>query len=389
MALIKNRTKSVFVDACRRVVLGMLCMLISFHPAIGMAQQGDDVPDIQAAAAVLIDGRTGRVLYGHNENAILPIASTTKVMTALLAIERCAPEEIVTTGPDAYGVEGTSIYLGLGEQLTMHQMLQGLMLRSANDAAVAIAEHIDGSVAAVAGRMNARAAELNAEANFQNPNGLDVNGNGTSALGLARIAREALKYDAFRKLVTTKRATLPWRDSQYDRVLTNKNKLLTSCEGATGVKTGFTKRAGRCLVFSAERDGVELIGVVLNCGNWFESAEALLDWGFDSFNAETIFRAGEKVTEVPLISGAKQSVAVTVKEDFRLMLGEGEAPAVFVDVPDQLSAPVERCAKVGRVWAELEGEVIAEADLIADSAVGEWGYGPAFYRVVSHWLLFT
>ena len=249
----------------------ILCLILLLGSARGDAQE-PDVPALNAHAAVLIDGASGRLLYGYNEHRQLPMASTTKVMTALLALEGCSLQETVTASKRASGVPGTSIYLREGEQLTMEEMLLGLMLRSGNDAAVAIAEHVSGSVEAFAEKMNERAQELGAQANFITPNGLDAGGHSISALGLALVARQAMTLPDFRRIVGTQRATIRWPGNDYDRVLTNKNRLLREYEGATGIKTGFTSKAGRCLVFSAEREGMELIGVVLNCGTWFDSA---------------------------------------------------------------------------------------------------------------------
>ena len=218
-----------------------------------------EAPLIGARAAILLEAETGRVLFEKNADERLAIASTTKIMTALLAIESCAMDEIVTAGKNASGVPGTSIYLSEGEQLTMEEMLYGLMLRSGNDAAVAIAEHVAGSAEAFAERMNARAGSLGANAYFTTPNGLDSGGNGASARGIATIAREAMRHEAFVAIVSTKRRTIPWTDHEYMRVLTNKNKLLRTYDGALGIKTGFTKKAGRCLVFAAERDGMRVL----------------------------------------------------------------------------------------------------------------------------------
>ena len=270
---------------CAAAILVLLCM--------GLAVRADADISIEARAAILIDRESGRVLYEKNADERYPVASTTKIMTALIAVEQCAMDEIVTAGPNASGVEGTSIYLGVGEQLPMLDMLKGLMLRSGNDAAVAIAEHIAGDVKQFAALMNARAEMLGANAYFVTPNGLDQGGNGASARAMALIAREAMGNETFRELVSTQEAIIPWVGNEYSRVLRNKNRLLSEYEGATGIKTGFTSAAGRCLVFSAERDGMELIGVVLSCPGWFDEAERLLDWGFDNFSMKTAAQAGE------------------------------------------------------------------------------------------------
>ena len=247
---------------------------------------------VAAKGAVLIDGESGRILFAQNADEMLPEASCTKIMTALVALENSALDEDVTAGKNAHGVEGTSLYLSEGETLSMEQMLYGLMLRSGNDAAVAIAEHVAGSVEDFAAMMNRKAEELNADAHFVNPHGLDAEGHRASALGLARIMRAAMQNADFRTITGTQRKVIPWVGNEYSRVLENKNRLLRDYEGATGGKTGFTSKAGRCLVFSAERDGMELIGVVLNCYSWFDTATLMLDYGFEHFRMEQALASG-------------------------------------------------------------------------------------------------
>ena len=199
-----------------------------------------------AAAAVVLEAQTGRVLYAVNEMQTLPMASTTKIMTALVALENADLSDIVTTGDNAYGVPGTSIYLQKGEQLTLEQMLYGLMLASGNDAAVAIAEHVGGSVSGFCDMMNARARQIGCEnTHFVTPHGLPAQQHYTTAYDLALIAREAMKNADFRRIVSTQRATLPWQGHDYDRVLTNKNRLLSAYPGALGIKTGYTRSGQR------------------------------------------------------------------------------------------------------------------------------------------------
>lgn len=373
----------------KRWVCFFISALICFVPLSKCLSEeaADEWPGVAAKAYVLIDRQSGRILSAYNESEMLPIASTTKIMTALLAIENCSLGEIVTAGENASGVSGTSIYLGIGEQLTMEQMLAAIMLRSANDAAVAIAEHIDGSVVAFAERMNARAKQLGADASFKNPNGLDQGGHLVSALGLALIAREAMGNLTFRNLAAMEKATIPWRDSEYDRVLTNKNKLLSKYEGATGIKTGFTNNAGRCLVFSAERDGMELIGVVLNCGTWFESAAELLDYGFAHYHMETFLNEGQEVTEIQVSGGARQSVTAVAEAPLSAPLASGEEAILMVDVPDSVNAPVERGSQIGIAWIEVDGKKVCEVALVAQNSAGEWGWLPALYRVAKQWAI--
>ncbi|MBR3505342.1 MAG: D-alanyl-D-alanine carboxypeptidase [Clostridia bacterium] len=340
---------------------------------------------IAARAAVLIDGETGRALFAQNADTRYPMASTTKIMTALLALERCGLDEIVTASKNASGVPGTSIYLGEGEQLTMREMLLGLMLRSGNDAAVAIAEHVSGSVEAFADLMNARAAALGADARFVTPNGLDAPGHGASARAMALIAREALKDETFREIVSTQRAVIPWRDREYSRVLVNKNRLLKEYEGATGVKTGFTTPAGRCLVFSARRDGLELVGVVMNCGDWFGEAKRLLDWGFSRYTRAEALPAGRESGRVPVAGGVKDEVAVAPRDSLAAALCAEDDWRVAVDLAREVKAPVAKGEKLGAARLVAGGETIAETDLLACEDVARLGLLEALRRAASRW----
>lgn len=343
-------------------------------------------PQISARGAILIDAASGRVLYEQNADQMLPMASITKVMTALIAIENCSPDEIVTASANASGMPGTSIYLGVGEQLTMYQMLQGLMLRSGNDAAVAIAEHIAGSVEAFAALMNERAAALGADASFVNPHGLDADGHSISARGMALIAREAMTKPLFREIVGTKQATIPWVGNEYSRVLRNKNRLLSELDGATGIKTGFTGDAGRCLVFSAERDGAEYIGVVLNCGNWFDAGAMLINWAFDEYESAQIARAGDIAGQCRITGGTAPLVTAIYDGALSVPVAPGESWSVKLDLPEYLLAPVTSGQVVGRAYALVDGVVQAECDLVAAGDVYEQSFISIFSRIYANWL---
>ena len=342
---------------------------------------------VEAKAAVLIDASSGRILFGQNENEQLPMASTTKIMTALLALENSALDEQVTAGKNAHGVEGTSIYLSEGETLSMEHMLYGLMLRSGNDAAVAIAEHIAGSVSKFVEMMNLRARELNADAHFVNPHGLPAEGHRASALGLARIMRKAMTIPEFRTITGSRRKVIPWVGNDYSRVLENKNKLLTTYEGATGGKTGYTKAAGRCLVFSAERDGLSLIGVVLNCPTWFDTATALLDYGFENFRAETVLQKDQSVGSARILGGAKRSVQVVSGGMLSFALPVGMNYTLQYDYPENLSAPVRKGDVVGSANLRIGGEVVASCPLLAAEDVGERSFMESLKNVLRGWLL--
>ena len=364
-----------------RRILTLLCVVWMLLPAARASQP----PAVAAKGAVLIDAVSGRVLFGQNENARYPMASTTKVMTTLLALEHAGLDEVVTAGKNAAGVTGTSLYLSEGEQLSMEHMLYGLMLRSGNDAAVAVAEHIAGSVAAFADMMNARAAELNADAHFVNPHGLDADGHETSALGLARIMREAMKNPRFREITGTTRKIIPWVGNEYSRVLENKNRLLTDYEGATGGKTGYTGKAGRCLVFSAERDGLSLIGALLNCPTWFDTAEALLDYGFENFRMERAYAAGAVVRALDVVNGEAAAVNVVADGALAAAVPVGRPVDVAVTLPERLDAPVTAGTVLGEAALRVGGETVARCDLVAAAGVEKRDICQAFRRILRRW----
>ena len=323
-----------------------------------------------AKAAVLIEAQSGRVLYESNAHAPLPMASTTNIMTALLALENGSLSDVVTVSRNAFGVPGTSIYLSEGETLTLEQMLFGLMLQSGNDAAVAIAEHIGGTTENFCAMMTRRAEELGCENTlFATPHGLPAQQHHTTAWDLARITREALKNADFRRIVSTQRMTIPWAGHDYDRVLNNKNKLLAAYPGAIGVKTGYTKAAGRCLVFAAEREGMTLIGVVLGCPSWFDEAAALLDRGFANWQLVTLLSAGETVRALPVRNGTSGAVTVRAGEALAAPVRMDAWPDLVIELPDSLEAEVQAGQIVG--WARLtdEGETIASVPLYAEAAV--------------------
>lgn len=351
------------------VILACVCCLMHFEAFS------------EAKAYILMDFDSGRVLYEKNADERLAIASTTKIMTCLLALENSLLSDKVTASKNASGVPGTSIYLSAGETLSMEEMLYGLMLRSGNDAAVAIAEHVAGSVEEFSKMMNDRAEKIGANAYFTTPNGLDKGGNGASARGITQITRAALKNDDFRRIVITKRKTIPWKDHEYERVLVNKNKLLTEYEGAIGVKTGYTKKAGRCLVFSAEREGLTLVGCVLNCPDWFSEAEKLLDKGFSEYSAKVFFEKGDIVET---ISVGGKSVRVIAGDSGKAAVRNGENAEVKIEI-GEVALPVSEGQIVGQAKVLGDGGVILTVDLLSMDTQEKPSFGSALSKVVSLW----
>lgn len=239
-------------------------------------------PIISASGAILITADEGEIIYEKDADKKLMPASTTKIMTALVALEileeiGTGPDSRVIIPKDAIGVEGSSIYLKAGEKITIEELLYGTMLQSGNDAATALAICCGGTLENFVDKMNEKAKELGCRnTNFINPSGLSHEEHYTTAGDLARIAREAMKNEYFRKIVGAK----SWHSQDAERTFSNKNKTVTQYEGATGIKIGYTKASGRTLVASAKRGEVELIAVVLNDSNWFNDAYAMMDYGF-------------------------------------------------------------------------------------------------------------
>ena len=314
----------------------LCCAIITLFGGEARAEESEAF-ETSARSAVLIERETGRILLAANAGERLPMASTTKVMTALMALEYGKLDEAVTAGRNAYGVPGTSIYLELGETLTLHDLLYGLMLASGNDAAVAIAEHIGGDVATFCRMMTQRAAQLGCtDTVFLTPHGLPKEGHYTTAHDLALIAREAMSHELFRQIVSTRRASIPWAGRSYQRILNNKNRLLTDYQGATGIKTGYTKAAGRCLIFGADRNGMEVIGVVLNCGNWFEEAARIMDAGYERYEMFTAIAKGECVRVLPVNEGTQETVIVEAGESLSAPVQKGVIPSVEFELPETI-----------------------------------------------------
>jgi serine-type D-Ala-D-Ala carboxypeptidase (penicillin-binding protein 5/6) len=344
---------------------------------------------ITAKSAILIEATTGRVLYEKNAFEKLPMASTTKVMTAILAIENCRLDDIITVSRKASEVGESSIWLAEGEKLTMSDMLFGLMLASGNDAAVAIAEHVAGSVDAFAAMMNAKAKEIGAyNTNFSNPNGLPIDDHYTTAYDLAIISAYAMRNDFFRELVKTEYKTIPWEGHEYKRVVKNKNKLLWQYEGGNGIKTGYTKAAGKCLSAAAERDGMQLISIVLSAPDMFNDCMKLMNYGFENYSSKLIQQAGEYIGDVNVKQGVEDNFQVYTQQDIYYPLTDEEFSKLEkrVYLEKELDAPILEGQKVGYVDIWLGTNQIYSVALAAPNCIGENSYQYNVGKILERWL---
>ena len=324
---------------------------------------------VSARSAVLYEPETESVIFSKNADTRLPMASTTKIMTALIAVESCEPYEKIEIPDEAVGTEGSSAYLKHGEVLTMEELLYALLLQSANDAAVAIAVHVGGSIEGFADIMNEKAAALSlSDTHFTNPHGLDDKEHYTTATELAKIAAAALKNPIIKKITATYKKT--FTDGDRTRTYVNHNKLLRLYDGAVGVKTGFTKRSGRCLVGAAERDGLTLISVTLDAPNDWNDHEAMLDFGYSKIERVTFALPEEHEYEISVLGTEGKTLKVTNKEGASIILPKKEREVrEYVKLSRFTEAPVKAGDILGEVIYTVDGEPMARVPLTATETI--------------------
>lgn len=355
---------------CLAASLTATSMTAASLPDGGNLPSGDiSVPDmaLSARAAVLTDG-AGRVLMAKNADARLPMASTTKLMTALVAIESLPMQTVIKIPASAVGIEGSSIYLTEGEELTLEALLYALMLESANDAATAIAIAVAGSTDSFAALMNERAAAMGLkDTHFDNPHGLDSDTHYTTARELAAIAAAAFDNADLRRIAGTYRKTIPMGEKDGARLLINHDRLLRSYEGTIGGKTGFTKKSGRCLVTAAERDGLRLIAVTLSAPDDWRDHERMLDYGFAEYESVELCPARECRFLLSLDGGEQRGVIGSNTQAVRVTLPRqrGEV-TISPALPVSIQAPVRRGDLLGTVSWVSNGRVIATAQVTAE-----------------------
>lgn len=324
--------------------------------------------EISAHAAILYDPLTETILYERRSDEAMPMASTTKIMTALLAFESGRAEEPVEISQEMVNVEGSSMGLMPGDVLTLGSIAEGMLLASGNDGANAVALFLGGSTEGFAQMMNARAAEIGmTDTCFVTASGLDAEGHASTAYDMALLATEAMQCQEFRDTVGSFSAMVhfiePEKTVRYD----NHNRLLTMYDGCCGIKTGFTKKAGRCLVSAAKRDDAELICVTLNASDDWNDHMKLFEYGFERFESGTL--SCERYS-VPVVGGMMDEVLCgsdAVSE--RYLLKNAEV-AVRAELPRFIYAPVEKGEKIGKVIYSVHGRDIAEAELYAENDIG-------------------
>ena len=349
------------------IILLCVCMVSAIFASNTINVQAYDSIDSSAKGMVVIEGNTNTILYGKNEHTQMPMASTTKIVTAILAIENCDDlDKKIEISPKAIGIEGTSIYIKSGEKLSMRELLYGLMLASGNDCAVAIAESLGGEENFV-DMMNQFAIGLGCKnTHFDNPHGLDSDTHYTSAYDLAIMTSYALKNETFREISSTERMVIPQNDLYQARYLKHKNKLLFTDENCIGVKTGFTDNAGRCLVNASEKNGMQIISVVLNCQPMFDECARLDSLSYDNYFMKEFVKPYNFVSNVEVEESAKVEIGVITIKGFTLPIKKAEEDKYEVKytIPDKILAPIELNQSVGSVQVFYNDEIIFEDELI-------------------------
>ncbi len=334
---------------------------------------------LSARSATLYEPETKTFLYKNKENLRLPMASTTKIMPALVAIENAALEDIVTVSANAAAVEGSKAYFSVGEEATLEEMLYALMLGSANDAAIAIAEHIAGGVDDFAVLMNKKAESIGlADTSFSNPHGLDADDHYTTAHDLALLAAEYLKNPILKSISSTYKKT--FSVGLRTKTYVNHNKLLRLYDGSVGMKTGFTKKSGRCLVGAAERDGLTFITVTLDAPNDWSDHRDMLNYGYDTLEKICFAKPGEYSYQISMLGSEAGTVTVENTEGLEMIVNKDEHKIEeFIKLSRFATAPVKEGDILGKVIFTLDGEAVGEVDLKALSSV-DIKKGESFFK---------
>lgn len=344
----------------------------------------DALPKVTARSAVIVEAMTGKVLYSRDMKARRFPASTTKMMTLIVALERGNLDDIVTISPHAAGTEGSTLWLEEGDKIPLRDLLYGMMMMSGNDATIAVAEHIAGSVEAFAGLMNQKAEEIGAkDTHFMNPNGLPDERHYSTAYDLALIASYGYRNAVFAEIVGTKELHLDWiKDPKH--MWRNENQILWLSDGANGVKTGYTDAAGRCLAAGAKRDGIQIVSVVLDSLYMWNDSIAMLDYGFQQVDKKKILHEQEHVGSLRVRSGYKNTVSIAVKDDIVLPVFEKDSLdyQVVYDIPESLEAPIQAGDPVGNVRVLWDGREIAATEIVATETVEK----KSFFLTVLRWI---
>lgn len=380
----------------RKLTIIFIIFILSFLTT-GICVHGESIP-IESKSAILINGNTGEILFEHNKDEKLPPASITKIMTMLLTMEAIENGKIdlndeVVISQNASKIGGTQLYMEPGETKTVEELLIGVAVESANDAAFALGEYIGGTIESFIILMNDRAKELGmTNTQFKNPHGLPVEGHYTTAHDIAKMSRELVKYEEIHKYLTMWMVDIRvGKNNDRVRTLANTNKLLKSYDGLDGIKTGYTNEAKHCLSATAKKGNLRLISVILSAENSqirFDEAAKLLDYGFANYDGVCVAERGEEIQEVIIEKGLLEKISVITEEALYVIVKKGEDSEIEkkVVLDGIFTAPIERGQKLGELIAYSGDKEIGRVNLIAKDKVEESNLMTMLKKILKRWI---
>lgn len=365
------------------ILIIIVALVFSFLTIYAFGNQASKDLPLSARSAALYQPETDNFLFSKNADVRMPMASTTKIMTALVTLERAKLNDLVVIDEAAVGIEGSSAYLKAGEVLSVEELLYALLLQSANDAATAIAYHICDGVDAFADIMNQKANELGLKnTHFTNPHGLDDKEHYTTAKDLAVITAEAMKNECFRNITSTYKKT--FATEERTRTYVNHNKMLLKYDGCIGVKTGFTKKSGRCLVTAAEREGLEFISVTLDAPNDWNDHAKMLDLGYSKLERLELLKENEYCYKIPIINGNKDNVTVANLSPLSIIRGKDEGHLdKYIKLSRYRVAPIKEGDVLGEIIFTVDGKEIGRQSLVATESISAKSSKGLFDRLIS------
>lgn len=383
----------------KKILIFTLFIILFFTFAFPVYGAANNEPKVEAQAAILIEADTGRILWEKNAHEPKAMASTTKIMTCILALESGKLDDVVTVSQRAARAPEVKLRLKVGEKQRLEDLLYALMMKSSNDVAVAIAEHLSGSVEAFCEKMTQKARELGAKNTvFKTPNGLDANGHQSTAYDLALITRYAMKNPKFVEIINTKQITIPKEGNYRSYYLSNTNRFLNEYPGANGVKTGYTGKAGYCFVGAAKQNGMQLISVVLASGwgargkeqKWIDT-KRLMNYGFQNYKKICLLEKNKLLKTIPVERAKETSVSLYTDKTIVSVLSEEEKSKVQIkiDVPQSVEAPVTQGEEIGTAKVLLGNEIIGTVPLVADRNIERHDFPTSIKKVLNNWLRLT
>ncbi|MCL2398615.1 MAG: D-alanyl-D-alanine carboxypeptidase [Defluviitaleaceae bacterium] len=378
----------------RKLMCFLLSLIILMSGTVAAFAEEVKEPTVEAHAAILMDAKTGRILWEKEAYKPLAMASTTKIMTAVLALESGKQQDTVTVSKAAAAAPRMKMHLTTGEKISLRNLLLALMLESSNDAAVAIAEHLGGSVEEFCAMMTNKAKEIGAKDTlFETPNGLDAGNHHSTAYDLAMIAKYALEVPGFIELTNTETAKFSSNKREYSMV--NKNRLLREFKGANGVKTGFTNKAGHCFVGAAKRDDMQLISVVLGSGwgdrgrkmKWVDT-KAVLNYGFDNYEYEIIIHDEDLAGNTSVTRSRTNEMEYIYESELLLPLNQNKKEPIEIKlvVPDSIQAPISKGEIIGHAEIYINGKLYASIDLSATEEALRHDFKTSLEKVINQWI---